>query len=464
MGDPAAALKNSFRLDSKSGPVSFAPRMPLPRLKTPAFLFLAGLLTVAWARGAEAAGKPADTLLDPAKLGGRANKAAPPGELLDPAKLGAPAGTKPGGTETGSAPSGTASKMDRGMAGSTVVALDQLTRDCAALVREMDKLLRETQELSAQLATLQQAMARTMEEYRNGLFCSGCNRTKSQILATGSSFPHPGQEIIRPTPEQLAAKERELQGPIDRLARQRRETQDRWSRKLAERDEALLQIEAGHQLWVTSVSYQHLLIAAADRASEERYQQEHRKAEAQLSRLLVEVNRDDAAGRAAHQREVDHWTAIRRQAAQQRAADQHQTRVDYARAGQAARGDCDNLNTFFNREDLRRVLTLVASVKLISPPAGLNAAGGLFRMGDHSPARHDEVLPNVRSFIARFDALPPTGFRVVNNFVEYEKPLAPSDPGILPNARKLLRDYVNALPPDENGKPKRKSDPGGIRD
>jgi hypothetical protein len=56
-----------------------------------------------------------------------------------------------------------------------------------------------------------------MADYRAGLFCSGCNQTKTQILAKNEPFPHAGQQIIKPTPEQIAAKDRELQGPIDRI-------------------------------------------------------------------------------------------------------------------------------------------------------------------------------------------------------------------------------------------------------
>lgn len=55
-----------------------------------------------------------------------------------------------------------------------------------------------------------------MQEYRAGLFCSGCNKTQSEF-AKGEVFPHAGQTIVRPTEQEILSKERTLQSPIDAL-------------------------------------------------------------------------------------------------------------------------------------------------------------------------------------------------------------------------------------------------------
>lgn len=56
-----------------------------------------------------------------------------------------------------------------------------------------------------------------INELRHGQFCSGCMQTRSQILAKGEQFPHPGQRVIyaSATPAQMDAKRREYDGYID---------------------------------------------------------------------------------------------------------------------------------------------------------------------------------------------------------------------------------------------------------
>ncbi|WP_304351305.1 hypothetical protein [Comamonas testosteroni] len=56
-----------------------------------------------------------------------------------------------------------------------------------------------------------------LADYRAGLFCSGCGKTKTEILAKGEEFPHRGQSIVRLGEEELREKERDLQAPIDAL-------------------------------------------------------------------------------------------------------------------------------------------------------------------------------------------------------------------------------------------------------
>lgn len=64
------------------------------------------------------------------------------------------------------------------------------------------------------IADLRAKEAAELEEMRNGLFCSGCNRTKSDIVSHGETFPHSGQHVVAATPEQLRAKEEEYESKI----------------------------------------------------------------------------------------------------------------------------------------------------------------------------------------------------------------------------------------------------------
>jgi hypothetical protein len=56
---------------------------------------------------------------------------------------------------------------------------------------------------------------RKRREYERGRFCSGCSKTESEILKTGSHFPHPGESVVPATRAQLDALDREWKGKIE---------------------------------------------------------------------------------------------------------------------------------------------------------------------------------------------------------------------------------------------------------
>lgn len=60
----------------------------------------------------------------------------------------------------------------------------------------------------------------TLKEYREGAFCSGCGKTRSEILAKGEHFPHAGQHEVPATEAQLRQKDAELSKPIQDLQSQ----------------------------------------------------------------------------------------------------------------------------------------------------------------------------------------------------------------------------------------------------
>lgn len=80
-----------------------------------------------------------------------------------------------------------------------------------------DRLRRNREELSKLTAEKEAAL----KEMRAGMFCSGCGKTRSQILAQNDRFPHPGQRSIPPTPKQIQALEASYDGRIAALKKQR---------------------------------------------------------------------------------------------------------------------------------------------------------------------------------------------------------------------------------------------------
>lgn len=245
--------------------------------------FSAGLLlvTAAWVQAN-------DNLLDPAQIGA-ARKSMSTEKLLDPGAVGARSRAPSDASVVRSANNRPSSAYARDMAESVVQSLASLTRAAADKVDEIASLDSKAAEMSDQTQKLQDEMEHKMGEFRSGLFCSGCKKTKSEILASGSTFPHPGQKIIRPTPEEIVAKERELQAPIDLLNGQLHTNRANRQKLVTERDEALTQIGFGLNLWRTSVSFEIALITMDEQDSLAAHNLTRRAAEEQVEKLNADI-------------------------------------------------------------------------------------------------------------------------------------------------------------------------------
>lgn len=107
--------------------------------------------------------------------------------------------------------------------------------------REAQATCDKITELATKRLTLVSEKAKALAEMRQGLFCTGCSRTRSDILANDGPpavFPHPGQQIRAATQAELDAKGREFDSQIESLDREIRrlsellDRQNRESRRL----------------------------------------------------------------------------------------------------------------------------------------------------------------------------------------------------------------------------------------
>lgn len=211
-------------------------------------------------------------------------------DLLDPGKIGTAHKSVVAETPTKHhSANRQAPSYARGMAESVTSSLGSLTHAAAGLVDEVIKLDNDAHELANKLQTLQEEMDLKLGEYRSGLFCSGCNKTKSEILARHETFPHPGQTIIRPTRAQIDAKERELQAPIDTANHELQANRTRRAKAIKERDEAFLQIGYGLNLWRTSITFEDALIWLDEKDSVAAYKVARSKTEDQIGKLRIEM-------------------------------------------------------------------------------------------------------------------------------------------------------------------------------
>ena len=351
-------------------------------------------------------------LLDPSQLGLGRKHAASDG-LLAPPRPGA--ATVPLAVARSNRPP---PSYAREMADRVVSSLDGLTGKAAELLVEI-KRLEEAQRLLAQeIQTLVDSMAAEMNDYRNGLFCSGCNRTRTAILAMGDTFPHPGQHVIRATPEQIAAKEKELQAPIDRKNAELLANVERLKRLKRELDEAIDQIDYGISLWRTSAGFEQQLINGHEADSIAAFQAVRTKIDGQVSKLQADIRRaKDKATVEALTAESALWNEQLAKLGAQRREARHEAQIHLARARQRADDECGVINSYIMRGTLgQHVARLsVASTTFLGGSGGFNALGGLYRLGDASPARHDEVLPSVRTFVETYQLSPSSGGDTLNN-------------------------------------------------
>ena len=99
-------------------------------------------------------------------------------------------------------------------------------KELAEVLVQLRAAVTKATALEKDLASDRQALARLLAEkaqaladLRSGAFCTGCQRTRSDILAHGESFPHSGQRSRPATPAELESAERSFDARIDAFRR-----------------------------------------------------------------------------------------------------------------------------------------------------------------------------------------------------------------------------------------------------
>lgn len=299
----------------------------------------------------------------------------------------------------------------RGMASSVTSALLSLVRAYGGVADQIGKLTDKDKDLAAKLDAAIRDKAAKLEEYRQGLFCSGCGKTKSEILARGEQFPHSGQTIIKPTPEQIAAKERELQAIIDRLANELKAVREQRAKLDPDINAIKDQLFEGMGLWRTAVSFHGRLLRQEDLDNEDAYVRERRRISTQLDAAPKEAAA--AIQPAVIQRGIDDlksWVETLNQVESRRAAERRQYNEALATADTTARREVVTVQneanavaakiTAFGLSGYLTILTTIMS-PAVSPANIGEASGYMFRMGKYDRATIGQILPNVAEFVGR---------------------------------------------------------------
>lgn len=204
-----------------------------------------------------------------------------------------------------------AAERATGMSASVTGSLDRLTAEVAHMLEQIEKFKQIASTLGTEIGQLRAKKDELLEEYRKGLFCSGCGRTKSQILAKGETFPHPGQRILTPTPQQIAAKEAELQAPIDSATRKLRDAENEVRKNNDRSIAGLEQIRLGVLFWRAASSYAEYSQAAGAGAALKELELQGKDIERSLAaakRGLASARTPDAVAQARS--EVQIWERL----------------------------------------------------------------------------------------------------------------------------------------------------------
>jgi predicted Fe-S protein YdhL (DUF1289 family) len=299
----------------------------------------------------------------------------------------------------------------RDMEASITSALLSLVRAYGSVADQIGKLTAKEKDLAARLAAAIRDKEAKLDEYRQGLFCSGCGKTRSEILSRGEQFPHPGQHIIQATPEQIAAKERELQGIIDRLAAELKAVRDELAKGNPDIDAIKSQLFEGMSLWRTAVSFHGRLLRQQDLDDQDAYLRERARISAQLKAIPEDGARQTSSGgvqRAAST--LGSWISTlqqveTRRGSERRAYDQALTAADTLARREVAsvQAEADAVAariTAFGLAGYLKILTTIMS-PTVAPTGPGEVSGYMFRMGKYDRAGMGEILPNVAAFLAK---------------------------------------------------------------
>lgn len=353
----------------------------------------------------------AQAVLDPGVL----NKARSGGGLLDPGAAGV------GRIGSAATPDRPADHYDpayaRNMSASVMSALIGILHACGACADKAKSKIGECNRLSDNLGVARRDKWAKLDEYRQGLFCSGCGQTKSEILAKGEQFPHSGQHVIAATPQQIAAKELELDRQIDAITKQLDTANQNYRTADEEASEAIDQLAFGMQLWRLAIGFEQRLIDQEVQDICMPAQRDYRQADEQVRKIKASLPTNASPDQFARvEADLKLWSdllmasATRGRGAVANGRSRRDAAVAAARRGRDGLTSTGNSVIANTSDPLRanliqnQVLTIAFERYLECP----TSAGSLkfFRMGDFSPARKGEILPSVRTFIERFDQTP----------------------------------------------------------
>ncbi|MFN3473057.1 MAG: hypothetical protein ACK4ZW_03325 [Blastomonas sp.] len=300
------------------------------------------------------------------------------------------------------------------MASSVTSAILTLVRAYGSVADQIGKLQTEDRQLTDKLNAAIRDKAAKLDEYRQGLFCSGCGKTKSEILSRGEQFPHSGQTIIKPTPEQIAAKERELQQVIDQLAKQLSDTKAKLAKLSPDIDAIRNQLFEGMGLWRTATSMERGILRQEFAFDALDYVQQRSVITRQIDTVIKEaaVAKEIQALQGCIA-EARTWSNALNTCEERHARDRAALATGLTANDNTAQRQTSDVQTVAN--DVASRITAfgyAGYLNILTTLMGrgtdgtsIGGSGYIFRMGKYDAAGFGEILPRVAEFVARANNL-----------------------------------------------------------
>jgi hypothetical protein len=154
------------------------------------------------------------------------------------------------------------------MASNALQGLNNLATLVSEDISKIQNLKAQIRNCDDKVNALVAAKYKALDELRNGLYCSQCHRTKTEIEAGGENFWEHLRRVNGvplPAPQsEIDAKAREFDGQIAALTEQMEAQKKQYASQIkqlqSEIQEASLQIQQGIHLWETATTFEHDLI------------------------------------------------------------------------------------------------------------------------------------------------------------------------------------------------------------
>lgn len=331
-------------------------------------------------------------------------------DLLDPFRTPPKPVSGAAASAPGDGPFRASASEARAMSQSIVHALEELALEGNDTLDQIRSLEQNAAVLGRKAGELEAAKDAYMAEYRSGLFCSGCQQSRSQILAKHEPFPHPGMHIVKPTEAEIQAKDAALQAPIDRALAERQGLQKRLAELKARLNDILEQLEFGVRLWRTAATCEENLILQETDRRLKQDRSDKDKADRQVASAFLHLSSKDPKDRAQAEADTRLWKAVAEKAETQQARDLAWARQAIQAAETVRQAEQREIDGFLGRGKLSTRTSLSASFTRASVMASHPQLGGNFRMGALRPEgvpyalQTESPLASVDQFIARFRA------------------------------------------------------------
>ncbi len=180
----------------------------------------------------------------------------------------------------------------RSLAQRAVSGLQQLANTLRQNTAMIDDLTKTLKGYDERLAALKQQKISELSEMRQGLFCTGCGRTRSDILTKDPSpavFPHAGMRIRGATQEELTATAKKFDDQIRSLETEKFKNSPILSQAIFEKqresEAAAQQIKEGINFWRMATTLERTVIEARDYAAEQSDERTIKDASDALNRI-----------------------------------------------------------------------------------------------------------------------------------------------------------------------------------